>query len=494
MKNRYVLSIDQSTQGTKAMLLDEQGRFLLRRDVPHRQLINDKGWVGHDAGEIAGNIALAVKEAIRDSGIDPDGIVGVAVANQRESVAVWDRSSGEPVSESIVWQCNRAAKICESIADEQTKQAIYAKTGLPLSPFFSGPKVAWILQNVPGSREKAEQGKLCVGTMDCWTIWQLTGGKVHKTDASNASRTQLFNIRTLQWDPDICAVYHIPMSCLPEVCDSDALYGETDLFGLLTRPVPIHAAIGDSHGVMFSHGCVSPGDLMCGYGSGSCVMMNTGDSPVASGSGVNTTVAWKKSGAPVYALEGVVNYSGSVVSWLNHNAGLIQSSGESSELAMEANPGDKTYMVPAFTGIGAPHWKDGATAAYVGMTRLTGRAELVRAALDSIAYQISDLVTAFCRDTGARPKEMRVAGGPSRNRYLMQFQCDILGFPVVVPEHEELSGIGAAYMAGIAMGLYDYEALIRQQKVTAFHPQMAEDLRLEKLAGWKRALGAVLQY
>ena len=492
--NRYILAIDQSTQGTKAMLLDDQGALVLRRDLPHRQLINDKGWVGHDLKEIRDNIFRVTAMVITDSGIPREAVAAVAVTNQRETVGLWDRETGEPVCEAIVWQCNRASQLCNAIQTSETEEMVLKKTGLKLSPFFSAPKVTWILRNIPGAREKAEAGKLCMGTMDTWTIWQLTGGKVHKTDTSNASRTQLFNINTMAWDPELCRLYNIPASCLPEVQSSDAFYGETDLGGFLPKAVPIHADLGDSHGVMFSHGCVHKGDAMCGYGTGSCVLVNAGETPIFADCGVNTTVAWTAGGVTYYALEGVVNYSGAVVTWLKDNAGLVMSPAETGALAEQANPADKTYMVPAFTGIGAPHWKSEATAAYVGMTRLTGRAELVRAALESVAYQIGDLVYPSLEAIGVPARELRVAGGPSRNRYLMQFQSDILGCPVVIPRNEELSGIGAGYMAGIALGMYEYETLIARQETTVFAPAMEEGERQQRLAGWKHALDVVLRY
>ena len=492
--NRYILAIDQSTQGTKAMLLDNEGRLVLRRDLPHRQLINDRGWVGHDLNEIRDNIFRVTVQVIEDAGVAPEEVAAVAVTNQRETVGLWDRVTGEPVCEAVVWQCNRATQLCSRIQTPETEEMVWRKTGLKLSPFFSAPKAAWILENVPGARERAEKGELCMGTMDTWTIWQLTGGKVHKTDTSNASRTQLFNINTLSWDPELCRLYNIPESCLPQVLDSDGYFGDTDLGGYLPHPVPIHADIGDSNAVMISHGCVHPGDAMCGYGTGSCVIVNAGKTPIYPACGVNTTVGFSSKGTPHYALEGVVNYSGAVVTWLKNNAGLVASPGETGELAEQANPADRTYMVPAFTGIGAPHWKSEATAAYVGMTRLTGKAELVRAALESVAYQIGDLVFPSLEAIGVSGRELRVAGGPSRNRYLMQFQSDILGCPVVIPKNEELSGIGSAYLAGMALGMYDFDTLIRQQETTVFHPQMAEEERRERLAGWQHALDVVLKY
>ena len=494
MEKQYILAIDQSTQGTKAMLLDERGQFVLRRDVPHRQIINGRGWVGHDLTEIAGNIFAVCAQVITDSGVSPEAVAAVAVTNQRESVGMWDRSTGEPICESIVWQCNRATELCSRLMTAQSEKMVREKTGLQLSPFFSAPKLAWILENIPNARERAQRGELCAGTMDTWTIWQLTGGAVHKTDASNASRTQLFNINTGVWDQELCDFYGIPMVCLPEVCDSDALYGETDLGGLLPRPVPIHADLGDSHGVMFSHFCTEVGDAMCGYGTGSAVLVNIGDRPLLSTRGLNTTVAWKSGGKTLYAMEGVVNYSGAVVTWLKDNARLAASAHETCDLARSADPADRTYMIPAFTGIGAPHWKSNATAAYVGMTRLTGQAELVRAALESIAYQIADLVLPAAEESGVATKELRVAGGPANNPYLMQFQSDILNCPVVVPENEELSGIGSAYLAGLALNMYDIDSLKSRRNAVVYRPNMSASERREHLEGWKHALEIVLKY
>lgn len=494
VQTKYILVIDQSTQGTKAMLLNDRGEFLLRRDIPHKQLINDCGWVGHDLKEIAANIFTVCACVIADSGIQPGQVAAVAITNQRESVGVWDRATGEPVCESIVWQCNRAAELCARLTTPEAERMVREKTGLHLSPFFSAPKAAWILENVPGVRERAERGELCIGTMDSWVIWQLTGGKVHKTDASNASRTQLFNISTMEWDEELCSLYGIPMSCLPEVCDSDALFGYTDLGGSLPNPVPIHAAVGDSHAVLFSHGCTEVGDAMCSYGTGSAVLVNVGNKPVFSQKGLNATVAWSSGGTVRYAMEGVVNYSGAVVTWLKNDAHLVESAGQTAELAARANPADRTYMVPAFTGIGAPYWKPDAMAAYVGMTRLTGQAELVRAALESVAYQIADLVLPAAEEAGATVRELRVAGGPANNGYLMQFQSDILNCPVVIPEHEELSGIGSAYLAGLAMGIYDYGNLMGERKTTVYQPRMSAEERTERLDGWNHALDVVLRY
>lgn len=494
MEKAYILAIDQSTQGTKAILLDENGAFVLRRDLPHKQLISKDGWVGHDAEEIARNILAVSRLAIEDAGIPKEAVKAVAVTNQRESVAVWDKASGKPVCESIVWQCNRAAALCERLMTPERIKELRTRTGLQPSPFFSAPKVAWILENVPGVRERAERGELLLGTMDCWTIWTLTGGREHKTDVSNANRTQLFNIYTKDWDPVLCDMFGIPMSMLPKIEESDGFFGETDLGGFLPAKIPIHSAVGDSNAVPVAHGCIHPGDAMCGYGTGSCVIVNIGEKPFLSESGMNTTAIYSSGGKTLFGLEGVINYSGAVVTWLKDNAHLISSAAESGKLAEEADPADHTYMVPAFTGIGAPHWRSNATAAYVGMTRLTGQKELVRAALESVAYQVSDLVLPAGEELGIRAPRLFVAGGPSKNRFLMQFQSDILGIPVAVAEHEEMSGIGSAYLCGLALGLYDEAMLEKQRKAYSYEPVMSEEERRERLDGWKHALETILPY
>lgn len=492
MEKAYILAIDQSTQGTKAVLLDEQARFLLRRDLPHRQHITAQGWVGHDALEIAANIRLVVKLLLEDSQVPPKAIAAVAVTNQRESVAVWDRETGEPVCESIVWQCNRAAELCRKIETAGQYPQIRQRTGLVPSPFFSAGKVAWILENIPGARQRALDGKLCMGTMDTWTIWQLTQGRSHRTDCSNASRTQLFNIHTLQWDETLCDIFGIPMSMLPQVCDSDGEFGETDLFGLLPRAVPIHCAIGDSHAALFAHGCLEPGSCMAGHGTGTCIMLNIGDQVPQSQNGINTTLAWRIGGQAVYALEGVVNYAGAVTTWMKDSLGLVSTAGETEALCLQAHPEDHTYLVPAFTGIGAPYWDDGAQACFVGMSRLTGRKELVRAGIESIGYQVADIVRAMEADAGLRVSEVRMAGGPANNGYLMQFQSDIMAVPTVLGKHEELVAIGAGQIAGMAMGLYDSEMLAKTRQSRYYYPAMEEQTRQQKIAGWLQAVSKAL--
>jgi glycerol kinase len=488
MEKRYVIGIDQSTQGTKAVLLDETGSLLHNTAIPHRQIIHEQGWVEHDPDEIARNVISAVKQLIDESGIDKDKIAVAGIANQRETVVIWDKSTGRPLCNAIVWQCNRAAQICDRIEQAGHAEFIRQRTGLKLSPFFSAAKLAWVLENVPRAAELARLGELECGTIDSWVIYNLTEGKQFKTDCSNASRTQLYNISEMRWDEEVCQLFGIPSSCLPEVCDSDAYYGETDFGHVLNVPVPIHCAIGDSHGALFAHGCYERGMSMTGYGTGSCVLMNIGNDPILSKHGISTSIGWRINGETRYVFDGVINYSGAVVTWLLKDLKLIGSPEESEHLARSANPADTTYLVPAFTGIGAPYWVNDTAAAFTGMTRLTGKAELVRAAVDCIAYQIYAVIEAMSTDAGIPIIEMRVSGAPTRNGYLMQFQSDMLVCPICIPDNEELSSIGAAYIAGIATGAFVIEKIVRKVQYTSIVPQMAAEERTRRLSGWNRAV------
>lgn len=492
MKQAYVLAIDQSTQGTKAILFDALGQIFARADVPHRQIINERGWVEHDLNEIGRNILIAAKRVIAESGIDKADVRAIGVTNQRESVGVWDRRTGEPVFHSIVWQCNRAAALCERLTEADAAY-LAETTGLKLSPFFSGPKIAWILENVPGVRERAERGELACGTMDCWTIFTLTCGRVHKTDLSNASRMQLINLRAGAWDEGACRIFRIPMQMLPEIADSDALYGETDLDGFLDTLIPIHAAIGDSNAALFAQGCHNRGDCMTGYGTGNCVMMNLGDTPVWSKQGILTSAAWRAQGKTRYMFDGVINYAGAVITWIVKDLGLAGSPAETEEMASVANPADRTYLIPYFTGVGAPRWSNRANAVFTGMTRLTGRAELVRAALESIAYQTADAIFAMSEDAGVRPACMRVSGGPTRNRYLMQFQSDLMECDVLAPSNGEMSAQGTAQMAGIAAGVYDASVVHEDETAMRYTPEMDPARRRECLEGWNCAAEAAIR-
>ena len=484
---QYVLSIDQSTQGTKALLFDRNGTLLCRADKPHRQLIDEHGWVEHDVEEIWQNTLAVVRMVTEKAGIDKREIAVLGISNQRETSVCWDRKTGKPVYNAIVWQCGRAAAICEALEKQGYAKLVQDKTGLRLSPYFPAAKLAWIFRNVPGVPERAKRGEIAVGTIDSFLVYRLTKGRRHQTDYSNASRTQLFNLRTLKWDDELLALFGIDPSCMATVTDSDGDFGETDFDGWLDEPIPIRGVLGDSHGALFGQGCLRPGMIKTTYGTGSSIMMNVGETPVFSDEGVVSSIAWKIGGKVNYVLEGNINYTGAVITWLKDDIQLIANPGETETLARAANPTDNTYLVPAFSGLGAPYWDSNARAILCGMSRTTGKNEIVRAALDCIAYQISDVVRIMGTSAKLTIGELRVDGGPTRNAYLMQFQSDLLGIPVRVPNAEELSGIGAAYAAGLSIGLYDMTVLDRLNR-RSYEPQMAADVRNRKIAGWQTAV------
>lgn len=487
---KYIIGIDQSTQGTKSLLFDENGELLARADLPHRQIVNEKGWVEHDPEEFYRNVIQTVRNVVEKAGISKEEIVGAGISNQRETALSWDRE-GKPVYNAIVWQCARGEAICQRLKVHEAM--IKERTGLQLSPYFSAAKLAWIQENVEEARELAAKGLLRCGTVDSFLVYRLTGGKVYRTDYSNASRTQLFNISTLSWDEEICALFGISPKLLPEVTDSDGYYGETDFEGFLERPIPIHGVLGDSHGALFGQGCLEKGMVKATYGTGSSVMMNVGEQPVFSQHGVVSSLAWGMNGKVHYVLEGNINYTGAVITWLEKDLKLIASAGETEELAKKAAPEDHTYLVPAFTGLGAPYWDSGAEGILYGITRTTGKAEVVRAALDCIAYQITDIIRVMEADSGIPIRALRADGGPTRNEYLMQFQSDIGRIPIQVPKAEELSGIGAAYAAGLGLGLYSKEELFAKMERKAYEPRMDKKEADRKYQGWKAAVETVLE-
>ena len=490
--SKYIIGIDQSTQGTKALLFDEKGDLICRADLPHEQIVNEKGWVEHNPAEIYSNAIQVVKNLVDKSGINKDEVLGLGISNQRETALVWDRKSGKPIYNAIVWQCSRGEAICKKIEKAGQAEKIRKRTGLRLSPYFSAAKIAWILQNVNGAEAKNKAGNLCMGTMDSYLIYKLSGGTVHKTDYSNASRTQMFNVSELKWDEEVCKLFGINTACLPDVCDSDSEFAITDFEGYFDFKIPIHAVMGDSHSALFGQGCLDKGMIKATYGTGSSIMMNIGETPVFSDAGVVTSLAWKIEGKVNYVLEGNVNYTGAVISWLQKDLKLIASAKESERLAYEANPSDKTYLVPAFSGLGAPYWDSNATASISGITRTTGRAEVVKAGLDSIVYQITDIVNVMGKEAEVRITELRVDGGPTKNKYLMQFQSDMLNIPVQVPNAEELSGIGVAFAAGLALGVYDKKKVFSRMERKRFTSVMAQGVRNEKYRGWKAAVEKVL--
>ena len=468
------------------MLFDNKGNLTNRYDLPHRQIINDAGWVEHDPMEIYNNMVEVVRQVVRESGIDKSQITGVGISNQRETAAVWDKITGDPVYNAIVWQCARGEAICNRIADAGHSKNIQEITGLQLSPYFSAAKIVWILENVD-----VKNKQLCAGTMDSWLVFKLTGNL--KTDYSNASRTQLFDLKALKWSNDVCEFFGIDPAILSEVCDSDSCFGYTDFDGFFESPVPVHGVMGDSHGALFGQGCHSPGMMKATYGTGSSIMMNIGEIPVFSNQGVVTSIAWGMSGKVEYVLEGNINYTGAVLKWVVEDLGLIESPKQASEYAAKAKAEDETYLVPAFSGLGAPYWDSKARAIICGMSRTTGKAEIIKAAEECIAYQIADVINAMLETSGITGASLRVDGGPTRDKYLMQFQSDILNLPVMVPAWEELSGIGASYMSGIALGLYNKDEIFAHMQRTEFTPGMDEETRQRKYSGWKNAVSLVLE-
>lgn len=485
---KYILGIDQSTQGTKALLFDENGDLFCRADLAHEQIIDNRGFVEHNPMEILKNTYQVIRNVVAKAGIDKNNIAAIGISNQRETALVWDKATGQPVYNAIVWQCARGSAICRELEEKGHSKLIKEHTGLNLSPYFSAAKISWVLKNVEGARKKAQKGELACGTIDSFLVYSFTDKKEFRTDYSNASRTQLFDIRSLEWDREICELFEIPMSMLGEVTDSDGHFGETDLDGFLDKKIPIHSVLGDSHGALFGQGCINKGMIKGTYGTGSSIMMNIGSKPVFSKSGVVTSLAWSMNGEVSYVLEGNINYTGAVITWLQKDLGLINSAAETQDLAYSANPNDHTYLVPAFTGLGAPYFDSDAVGIITGVTRTTKKAEIVRAALDCIAYQITDIVNAMKQSADVKIEELRVDGGPTRNKYLMQFQSDMLNIPVKIPDTEELSGIGAAYAAGIGIGLYDKDKIFGRLKRVQFVPMMKASEKEDKYHGWTAAI------
>lgn len=487
----YIISIDQSTQGTKALLFDKTGQIVHRTDRAHRQIINEKGWVSHDPEEIYQNVLEVVEELLH--GIDKTCVVGVGISNQRETSLAWNKITGKPYGNAVVWQCARASKICEREPVKLMAETVRQKTGMNLSPYFPAAKLAWLLENEEGAKQAADNHEICHGTMDSWLVYKLTGGAEYRTDYSNASRTQLFNIFELKWDEEICELFGVDPENMAQLTDSDGYFGETDFDGILQNKIPIHSVMGDSHGALFGQGCRQPGSIKATYGTGSSIMMNIGEDAILSTHGVVTSLAWKIGGKVNYVLEGNLNYTGAVITWLKDDLKLISSASETEALAKAAIQEDGLYLVPAFSGLGAPYWDSDARASIVGMSRTTRKAEIVRAALECIAYQITDIVDAMSEDAKICVKQLCVDGGPTRNAYLMQFQSDLLGSNVLVPDAEELSAIGPAYAAGLRLGMWGEEIFEKLQR-TAYTSKMEEAVRDKKYDGWKKAVKSVLSH
>lgn len=486
---QYILSLDQGTTSSRAIVFDKQGNIVSIAQKEFTQFFTQPGWVEHDANEIWSTQIGVATEAILKAGLTIENIAAIGITNQRETTVVWDRRTHQPVYNAIVWQDRRTAYYCDELKKDGTDKIIKNKTGLVTDAYFSGTKIKWILENVEGAKAKAENGDLCFGTIDSWLLWKLTNGKVHATDVSNASRTLIFNIHKMQWDEDLLKLFGIPNSMLPEVRSSSEIYGTTQ--NLLTAgSVPVCGIAGDQQSALFGQMCTEPGMVKNTYGTGCFMLMNTGDKAIPSKNNLLTTVAWKINGEVQYALEGSVFIGGAVVQWLRDGLHLIQSSAEVEALALKVSDNGGVYMVPAFTGLGAPYWNQHARGTIVGITRGTENAHIARAALESIAFQTMDVLKAMEADSGIMIKELRVDGGATINNHLMQFQSDLLNTQVVRPSITETTALGAAYLAGLAVGYWNNIDEVQKywQKEKVFIPLMGEYKREHLQKDWKRAI------
>jgi glycerol kinase len=493
MGDQLILAIDQSTSGTKALLFNRSGGLVYRTDESHKQFYPRSGWVEHDPEEIFQKTVLAIQRLLKETGTaDPD-ISALAITNQRETALIWDRQTGKPVYNAIVWQCQRGQQTCRELKERGCEATVRAKTGLVIDPYFSASKLKWILDQADGVRKAAESGQLAAGTIDSWLIWKLTGGKVHATDYSNACRTMLLNIQTLQWDPELCDLFSVPTGILPEVRPSSASFGETAPGAIFDRPVPIIGVMGDSHAACFAQNCFETGMAKATFGTGSSIMMNIGNRAVVPPPGLVTSVGWGLGDQVSYVFEGNIHSTGDTVKWLVDGLELIPSSRASEEIAATVDDNGGVYFVPAFVGLGAPYWDSAARATISGLSRGSRKAHVVRAALEAIAYQVRDLID-LMSGAGIDLKEIRVDGGPTRNALLMQFQSDMLGVPVVRTEVEEASALGVAFMAGLGSGVWkdlgEIEALRRVDRV--FSPAMPSEQRDGYYRGWKEAVRRTL--
>jgi glycerol kinase len=486
---KVIVSIDQSTVATKGLVWSFDGRLLGRADVGHRQITDSRGWVEHDPAEILRNCSKAVESALEKAGANAGDVALIGISNQRETALCWDRNTGEPVYNAIVWQCARAADITLEIEKSGWKDEVRKRTGLTLSPFFSAAKYGWIIKNIPEAASAKKRGALCCGTIDSWLLFKLAGE--FKTDYSNASRTQLMNLEKCVWDIQLAEIFGLDAECLPEICASDSFFGKTDLSGLLPAPVPVHGVMGDSHAALFANGCHAPFSAKATYGTGSSVMVNAGTVCPEFGEGVSACLAWGRNNKIEYALECNINYAGAVIKWLAEDVELLPDAKSAGAIAQTIPDTGGVYLVPAFSGLGAPYFKSDARAAFVGMSRTTKKAHLVRAAEECIAYQIRDAVEAINESAGLPLSVLRADGGPTRDDFLMQFSADILNLPIEINQTEELSGMGAAFCAAIGAGLVSPDSIFSNWKQRVITPKMDKPTRESLYAGWKQAVKSV---
>ena len=490
---KYIMALDSGTTSNRCILFDRDGRACSVAQKEFTQYFPRPGWVEHDADEIFATQLEVAKQAMQNIGATAADIAAIGITNQRETTVVWNRITGRPICNAIVWQCRRTADYCDQLRTEGMTDQIRFKTGLVIDPYFSGTKIRWILENIPNARAQAERGELLFGTVESWLIWKLTSGAVHVTDYSNASRTMLFNISTLTWDAEILEKLDIPISMLPEVKPSSWIYGTTDAqyFG---APIPIAGAAGDQQAALFGQTCFAPGDSKCTYGTGAFLLMNTGEKPIFSRNGLVTTIAWGLDGNVTYALEGSIFVAGAAIQWLRDELRFIESAGDSEYMARKVSDTNGCYVVPAFTGLGAPHWDAYARGSILGLTRGVNKYHIIRATLDSIVYQTNDVLSAMASDSGIALSALKVDGGASANNYLMQTQADISNAPVLRPACVETTAMGAAYLAGLAVGYWAGTEEIRKNWCVdrRFAPNIPDSLRQKRIRGWKKAVDCSL--
>lgn len=487
---KFILALDQGTTSSRAILFNKGGEIVHVSQKEFTQIFPKPGWVEHDANEIWGSILAVIAGVLSESDVKPEQVAGIGITNQRETTVVWDKETGRPIYNAIVWQSRQTASIADDLKEKGYTETIRNKTGLQVDAYFSGTKVKWILDNVEGAREKAEQGKLLFGTIDTWLIWKLSGGTAHVTDYSNASRTMMYNIHELKWDKELLELLDVPESMLPEVRPSSEVYAKTTPVHFFGQEVPIAGAAGDQQSALFGQACFTEGMAKNTYGTGCFLLMNTGEKAVSSNNGLVTTIAWGLDGKVEYALEGSIFVAGSAIQWLRDGLRMFKNAADSEEYATKVESTDGVYVVPAFVGLGAPYWDQDARGAVVGITRGTSKEHFVRATLESLCYQTKDVLAAMEADSGINLKSLRVDGGAVKNNFLMDFQSDILNVPVERPVTIETTALGAAYLAGLAVGYWENKDQIATQWAIdkKFEPTMDEATRTSLYDGWKKAV------
>ena len=489
---QYIMSIDQGTTSSRAILFDKEGEIQGVAQREFKQYFPKSGWVEHDANEIWTSVLAVMAEVINENEIDPEQIKGIGITNQRETTVIWDKKTGRPIYHAIVWQSRQTQHICNELKEQGHEKTFRNKTGLLLDPYFSGTKVRWILDNVKGAREKAENGDLLFGTIDTWLVWKLSGGEAHITYYSNASRTLMYNIHELKWDDELLELLDIPKAILPEVKESSEIYAHTKDYHFFGQEVPIAGIAGDQQAALFGQACFERGDVKNTYGTGGFMLMNTGEEPVTSESGLLTTIAYGLDGKVNYALEGSIFVSGSAIQWLRDGLRIINSAPQTENYATRVNSTDNVYFVPAFVGLGTPYWDSEARGAIFGLTRGTEKEHFIRATLESLCYQTRDVMEAMSKDSGIEVNNLRVDGGAVKNNFIMQFQADIVDTSVERPEVQETTALGAAYLAGLAVDFWEDKKDIadRWKLETEFNPEMSEETRTKLYKGWKKAVEA----